>query len=135
MFHPLNFFAFPQSLALLATAVGSGSLSDAELLGRHPAIVSVGLALLSLGLICDIYLFVRLTRSLAIREPTADDSLFKIEPKPWSLDDLLFAVGALVIAWVVAEGTVVGAFKLAHVDQEAALPWLLLLEMLLRIAF
>ena len=135
MFHPLNFFPFPQSLALLTSAMGSGSLSDAELLGRYPAIVTAGAVLLSLGLICDIYLFVRFARTLAIREPAEQPSLLKIEAKPWSVDDLLFAIGALIITWVVAEGAVAGAFKLAHVEQETALPWLLLLEMLLRIVF
>jgi membrane protease YdiL (CAAX protease family) len=135
MFLPLNFLFSAQSMAVVATAVGSGNLSDAELLGRYPVIVTAGAVLLSLGLICDFYLLFRLTRSVAIREPTADESLLKIEPKPWGMDDLLFAIGALVLVWVVCEGTVLGAFKLTHVDQDGALPWLLFLEMLLRIVF
>ena len=135
MFLPLNFFSFLQFLAITGTAVGSGNLSDAELLGRYPMIVTVGAVLLSLGVICDIYLVFRLMRSLAIAEPTVDESLLKIEPKPWGMDDLLFAIGALILAWVVCEGTVLGAFKLAHVDQDSALPWLLLVEMLLRVVF
>src|SRR6266404_63379 len=130
----LSLNLFPQPMAILATAIGSGDLSDAEMLGRSPAIVAAGAVLLSLGLICDLYLLFRFTRSLAIREPTADESLLKIEPKPWGMDDLLFAIGALVIVWVVTEGSLLGAFKLAHVDLEDALPWLLLVEMLLRIA-
>ena len=98
-------------------------------------IVTVGAVLLSLGVICDIYLVFRLMRSLANPEPTVDESLLKIEPKPWGMDDLLFAIGALALVWVVCEGTVLGAFKLAHVDQDSALPWLLLVEMLLRVVF
>ena len=131
MFFSLNLF--PHSMAILATAVGSGDLSDAEILGRYPAVVAAGAILLSLGLICDFYLLFRLTRSLAIREPTADGSLFKVEPKTWGLDDVLFAIGAVVILWVVTEGTVLLAFKLAHVDEAGALPWLLLVEMFLRV--
>ena len=121
-------------MAFLATAVGSGNLSDAEMLERYPAIVTAGAILLSLGLICDLYLLFRLTRSLATRDPTADGSLFKIEPKPWGLDDVLFAIGAVVIVWVATEGTVLLAFKLAHVDEAGALPWLLLVEIFLRAA-
>ncbi len=125
----------PQSMAILATAVGSGDLSDAEMLGRYPAIVAAGAVLLSLGLICDIYLLFRLMRSLGIREPTADGSLLKIEPKPWGLNDLLLTVGALALVWTVCDGTFLLALKLAHIDQDDALPWLLALEMALRVIF
>src|ERR1017187_569861 len=131
MFLPLNLS--PQSMAILATAVGSGDLSDAEMLGRYPAVVTAGAVLLSLGLICDLYLLFRLTRSLATREPTAGGSLLKIEAKPWGMNDVLFAIGTVVIVWVVTEGTVLLAFKLAHVDEAGALPWLLLVEMFLRV--
>jgi membrane protease YdiL (CAAX protease family) len=133
MFLSLNLS--PQSMAILATAVGSGGLSDAEMLGRYPAIVTAGAVLLSLGLICDIYLLVRLTRSLAIREPTTDGPLLKVEPKPWGVNDVLFTMGTLVLLWAVCEGTFLLALKLAHMDQDGALPWLLALEMLLRVVF
>jgi membrane protease YdiL (CAAX protease family) len=133
MFLLLNLF--PQSMALLATALGSGDLSDAEILGRYPAVVTAGAILLSLGLICDVYLLIRLARSLAIREPTTEGPLLKIEPKPWGLNDLLFTLGALVLVWVVCDGTFLLALKIAHVDQDSALPWLLALEMVLRVAF
>jgi membrane protease YdiL (CAAX protease family) len=135
MFLPLNLLSFTHSLAVIASAVGPENISDAELLGRYPALVSMGVVLFLLGLICDFYLLLRFTRSLAISEPTADEALLKVEPKPWGMDDLLFAIGALVVAWVATEGTVLGAFKLAHVDQETAMPWLLLADMLLRIVF
>jgi membrane protease YdiL (CAAX protease family) len=133
MLLPLNLF--PQSMAILASAVGAGDLSDAEILTRYPAVVAAGAALLSLGLICDVYLLHRLTRSLAIRESAAGEVLFKVEPKPWGIDDLLFAMGVLALVWVVTEGTLSGALKLAHVDLESAMPWLLLLEMFLRVVF
>ena len=131
MFLLLNLF--PQSVAILAAAVGSSGLSDAELLGRYPAVVTAGAILLALGLICDFYLLFRLTRSLAIREPTTNGALFKVEPRPWGWNDVLFASGAVVIVWVVTEGTVLLVFKLAHVDEAGALPWLLLVEMFLRV--
>jgi len=130
----LSLNLFPQPMAILATAIGLGDPSDAEILGRYPAIIAAGAVLLSLGLICDLYLLFRLTKSLGVRELAADESLLKIEPKPWGVDDLLFTIGALVIVWVIIEGAVLGAFKLAHMDQENALPWLLLVEMLLRVA-
>jgi membrane protease YdiL (CAAX protease family) len=135
MFLPLNFSFLSHSLAVAASVTGSDNVSDVELLGRYPVVVSVAAGLLSLGLICDIYLFFRFTRSLAIHEPTTDKSLFKIEPKPWGMDDLLFAIGVVVLVWVATEGTFLGALKLAHVDEESALPWLLLLDMLLRVVF
>ncbi len=91
--------------------------------------------LLFLGVVCDIYLVFCFLRSLANPEPTADESLLKIEPKPWGIDDLLFAMGAMALVWVVCEGTLLGVFKLAHVDQDGALPWFLILEMMLRVAF
>ena len=97
MFFPLNLSFLSHSLAVLATVAGSDNVSDAEILGRYPVIVTVAAVLLSLGLICDIFLLVRFTRSLATREPTVDNSLFKIEPKPWGMDDLLFAIGVIVI--------------------------------------
>src|ERR1700722_4733981 len=125
----------PQSMAILATAVGSGDLSDAEILGRYPAVVTAGAVLLFLGLICDIYLLFRLTRSLAARESTTDESLLKIEPKPWGMNDLLFTIGALALVWTVCDGTFLLALKLAHIDQDDAVPWLLALEMVLRVAF
>jgi CAAX protease family protein len=133
MFLPLKFSFFLQSLAVATAAASSDNLSDAEVLSRYPVIVTVAAILFSLGLICDIYLLLRLTRSLAIPEPTADETFLKIEPKPWGMDDLLFAIGALVVAWIVTEGAILGGFKLAHVDQENAIPWLLLADMLLRI--
>ncbi len=133
MFSLLNLL--PQSMALLATALGSEGLSDAEILGRYPAVVTAGATLLSLGLICDVYLLIRLARSLAIREPMAEGSLLKIEPKPWGLNDLLFTMGAVVLVWVVCEGIFLLALKIAHVDQDSALPWLLALEMVLRVVF
>lgn len=135
MFFLLNLSFLSRPLAVIATAVDSGNLSDAEQLGHYPVIVAVAAILFSLGLICDIYLLLRLTRSLAIPEPTAEQTLLKIESKPWSVDDLLFAIGALVVAWVVTEGAVWGALKLAHVDQESAMPWLLLADMMLRVVF
>jgi membrane protease YdiL (CAAX protease family) len=135
MFFPLNLFSFTHFMAVAATAAGSCDLADAELLGRYPLIVTAGAVLFFLGLICDLYLLFRLTHFLAILQPTADETLLKIEPKPWSMDDLLFAMGALVLAWVACEGTVLGVLKLAHVDQEDAMPWLLVLEMLLRVVF
>jgi len=122
-------------MGILATAVGLGDLPDKEILGSNPVVVTAGAVLLSLGLICDLYLLFRLTRSLAIREPAGDETFLKIEPKPWGVHDLLFAAGALVIAWVAAEGTALGVFKLAHMDQEDAIPWLLILDMLLRVVF
>jgi hypothetical protein len=133
MFLSLNLF--PQSMAMLAAAIGSADLSDAEMLGRYPAVVTAGAVLLSLGLICDLYLLFRLTRSRAIREPMADGALLKIETKPWGLNDLLFTIGALVLVWTVCDGTFLLVLKLAHIDQDDALPWLLALEMVLRVAF
>ena len=121
-------------MAILATAVVSGDLSDAEMLGRYPAVVTAGAVLLSLGLICDLYLLFRLSRRMATRESTANGSLLKIEAKPWGANDVLFAIGALLLVWMAGEGTVLLVLKLAHVDEVSALPWLLSLEMLLRVA-
>jgi len=98
MFLLLNLFHFPQALAVTGTAIGSGNLSDAEMLARYPVLEAAGVVLLFLGVICDIYLVFRLMRSLAVPESTAGESLLKIEPKPWGMDDLLFAIGALVVA-------------------------------------
>src|SRR5580704_16992710 len=116
MFLLLNLF--PQSMTILAAAVGSGDLSDAEMLGRYPAIVAAGAVLLTLGLICDIYLLFRLMRVVATREPTADGSLLKIGPKPWGVNDLLFTIGALALVWTVCDGTFLLALKLARMDQD-----------------
>ena len=96
---------FPHSLAILATAVGSDSLSDAEILARYPAIVAVGLVLLFFGVICDICLAFRFLRPAPLPDQAVNESLLKIEPKPWGLDDVLYAIGALVLAWVVFDGT------------------------------
>jgi len=121
-------------MAILATAVGAGDLSDAEILGRYPAVVAAGAVLLTLGLICDVYLLFRLTRSLTNREPSSSEALLKINAKPWGVADLLFASGAVIIVWMVGEGIVLLVFKLAHVNEASTLPWVLAVEMFLRIA-
>ena len=126
---------FPQSLAVIAAAVNPSDLSEGELLARYPAVAIVAIVLLSLGLVCDLYLLFRVTRSSRSGPPTADASWPRIEPKPWGLDDLLIAIGALALAWLIVDGLTFGVIKLAHAqpDDETALPWVLSIEMLLRI--
>ncbi len=130
---PLNLF--PQFLAAVTTADGTGNLSEAELIARYPAIAAAIAILLSLGVICDLYLLYRFARPAPSNGHATEPSpRLKIDPKPWSLRDVLLATAALVLVLVAGDATVALILKLAHWDEDNALPWLLGVDMLLRIA-
>jgi membrane protease YdiL (CAAX protease family) len=129
---PLNLF--PQFLAAAAATVGSGNLSEGELIARYPALATAVTVLLSLGLIGDWYLLRRFARPAFASGQALNKPLLKIEPKPWSLHDVWFVTGVLVLVLGVVELIATLAVKLARVDEGVALPWLLGMDMLLRLA-
>ena len=129
---PLNLF--PQFLAAAAGTVGSGNLSEGELIGRYPALATAVAVLLSLGLLGDFYLFWRFARPALAGGQAANKPLLKIGLKPWSLHDVWFVTAVLVLALGLAELVVALVVKLTRVDEGAALPWLLGTDLLLRLA-
>jgi membrane protease YdiL (CAAX protease family) len=122
---------FPQLLA--ASAVGPGSLSERELIAQHPAIAAAVTVLLSLGLLGDLYLLRRYARPTLANGQATDQPLLKIGPKPWSLHDVLYVTGVLVLVLGAFEIIAILVIKFTHVDEAVALPWLLGMDMLLRV--
>ena len=130
---PLNLF--PQFLAAVTTADGPGNLSEAELITRYPALAAAIALLLSLGVLCDLYLLHLFARpSPPNGQTTSGSPRLKIDPKPWSMHDLLIATAALVLVLVAGDATVALVFKLAHQNDDTTLPWLLGVDILLRVA-
>ena len=125
---------FPQFLAAAATTVGSGTLSEQELIARYPIIATAVTILLSLGLLADLYLLVKFARPALANAQATNTPLLKIGPKPWSLHDVLHVTGVLVLVLGAAEGIAMLVVKFARVDEAVALPWLLGMDMLLRLA-
>jgi membrane protease YdiL (CAAX protease family) len=123
----------PQYVAAASSTVGPNHLSEAELLSRYPVIAEAAAVLLSLGVICDLYLLFRYAKPAPANGPAAPVSALKIDPKPWSLRDLWFATGALVLVLVAGDGIVMLALKLARLDYDGSLPWLLVTDVLLRL--
>jgi membrane protease YdiL (CAAX protease family) len=133
MHFPLNLFT--HFLAVAATAAGSDTLSEPDLIARYPAIAVTTVVLLSAGLICDLYLLFRFARPALSGNPsTGNGPALKIDPKPWNLRDLLVAASALVLVLVAGELVVTLTFYLIHRDQDGAMPWLLGTDMTLRVA-
>jgi membrane protease YdiL (CAAX protease family) len=125
---------FPQFLAAAATTIGSRNLSERELIARYPVIATAVTLLLSLGLLADLYLLVKFARpALASRQAT-NPPLLKIEPKPWSLHDVLHVTALLVLVFGALEIIATLLIKLARVDEAVGLSWLLGMDMLLRLA-
>lgn len=131
MCFPLN---FPPLLAVAAAAIGSGSLSEEELVSRYPIVANSVVILLSLGLICDLYLLYRFARPSPADGQVPEAPRLKIDTKPWDMHDLFLAAGALVLALVAGQLAVTLALKIAHMDEDSAMPWLLATDMVLRIA-
>jgi hypothetical protein len=130
---PLNLF--PQFLAAVTTADGVGNLSETELIARYPAIAAAIAVLLSLGVICDLYLLYRFARPAPSNGQTAQASpRLKIAPTPWSMRDLLLATAALVLVLVAGEVTVMLVLKLAHWEGDRASSSLLAVGMVLEVA-
>jgi membrane protease YdiL (CAAX protease family) len=132
MYVPLNLF--PQFLAAVAASDSAGALSEAELIARYPAIAAAIAVLLSLGVICDLYLLHRFARPAPSNGQTLEASpRFKIDPKPWNMRDVLLAMAALVLVLLGGNVAVTLTLKLAHWDEDKTLPWLLGVDMLLRV--
>ncbi|HVM61568.1 MAG TPA: CPBP family intramembrane glutamic endopeptidase [Verrucomicrobiae bacterium] len=130
MHFPFNFFI--QFLA--AAATGPESLSEAQLIARYPVLGVATFVLLVVGLLCDLYLLLRVVRPALSDSPSAGGTpSLQIDAKPWNMRDLLVS-SALVALLLVGEITVALIFQVAHRDVEDALPWLLAMDMALRVA-
>jgi membrane protease YdiL (CAAX protease family) len=134
MSFPLNFL--PLLLAAVDSSTSADNLSEAELVARYPAIAVTGVVLLSLGLICNLYLLFRFMRRSTSNQGSPEEPLLKIEPQPWGMKELMFATIALILVWSAVDGTVLLGLKLVHIglDDDRALPWLLVTEMVVRIS-
>jgi len=130
---PLNLFH--QFLATATSATNAASLTDEEVILQYPAISVTAAILLFLGLICDGYLLYQFARPSRSQEvPALEAPRFKIDPKPWSAQDLVYAAGALLLVLATGGLIVVLALKFTHLDDDAALPWLLGADMVGRVA-
>ena len=132
MHFPFNFFI--HSLAAAATTTSPDSLSEPELIARYPALAAATALLLLAGLICDLYLLFRFARPALSNPPsTADGPVLKIDSKPWNMRDLLAAISTLVLVLLAGELVVTLTFHFMHWGQESAVPWLLAVDMTLRV--
>jgi membrane protease YdiL (CAAX protease family) len=125
---------FPHFLAAAVAGTGAGDLSEAELIARYPAVAFAFTVLISLGLLADLYLVLRFARPRPATGATANQPVLKIGPKPWGLRDLWFVASLLVLALGGVEVIVALVAKFAHLDEAVALPWLLGMDMLVRLA-
>jgi membrane protease YdiL (CAAX protease family) len=134
MSFPLNFLT--PCLAAVDSSVGADNLTEAQLIARYPAIAVTGALLLSLGLICNLYLLFRFTRRPTPGQGSTQEPLLKIEPQSWGMNELMFATVALILIWTVVDGTFMLALKLTHMDVEddRVMPWLLTTEMVIRVS-
>jgi uncharacterized protein len=137
----LNFFQRGMLLAMGAASpdlvrkvgVSLADLSEAELVARYPVMAAVTVLLLVLGLVCDLYLLLHLGKRLKPSTTGTVEPFLRIEPKPWTIQDLLFAMGVLILVFVGGNNLLALGLKLAHVDGISVMPWLLALETVLRI--
>ena len=121
---------FLPRLMVLATGTSElNRLSEAQLIAQYPALVTATILLFSVGVLCDVYLLFRLVRMVASPSPT-DEPILRIGPKPWAIPDLLFATGAVILVLAAGNGLVALGLKLAHMEEENAMPWLLASNML-----
>ena len=135
MYFPLNLFH--QFLGVATGATNAANRTDEELILQYPAVAASAAILLVLGLICDVYLLYKFAGpSKSPDQPDVQVPRFKIDLKPWGMKELLFTVGALLLLFA-AGGLIVDlVLKFKHVDMDvdAALPWLLPLDMVARVA-
>ena len=124
---------FLQLLGTAPSAVGPDNLSDTELLTRYPVIAEVAVTLLALGVICILYVLFRYGRPRPADGSDSPSATFKVDPKPWDLRDLWFITGVLVLVLLAGNAITALILKLAHVDEDGSLPWLLVTDMLLRL--
>jgi hypothetical protein len=119
--------------AATAATVSPASRPEMELMARQPLFAAGAAALFLFGLVADAFLLLRVAeaRSLpaARRKP-----VLKVGAKPWDIPELaqvaltLLAVflGSSLVFWLVV--------RLMKLNEAAATPWLVLMELLLRIA-
>ena len=122
---------FPPLLLQAATTANSASFSQTELVARYPAIAAASAVLLGLGFACDIYLFLLLWRRVHPSPTEAVEPMLRVAVKPWTMQDLAFVTGAVILAFALANSLMSIGLKLAHVNDERSTPWFLTLEMLL----
>ncbi len=79
-------------------------MSEAELLATHPILAGAAVGLFALGLLCDIYLLIRLILSQR-RPESASPFTFKITSKPWGI--LEIAVGGAAMCAIFACGSLI----------------------------
>lgn len=126
------FNLFPALLAQTAATTSAAGLSEAELLAKYPGIALVASVLFGLGILCDLYLITRYTR----RSSTPDSGqtpLFQVTPKPWGIQELLILVALFFGVFAIGNSVAALVMKLAHINEEHAIPGLLLLEVAMRL--
>ena len=116
----LNFL--PRLIASETGAADLNRLSETGLMAQYPAVATTTFLLLGIGFLCDLYLLSWLNKRLSATER---DPLLRVGPKPWSLRDLSFATGALVLILATGNAVVVIGLKLSHRQDVDAMPWML----------
>jgi membrane protease YdiL (CAAX protease family) len=128
---PLKLFL--TTLPATSSAADVAGLSEAELLARYPALAIAAGILFLLGLICDAYLLIRLTR--ANHAMTAGKStLFKVESKPWGLPELGVATIIVLVVLATGSGTLLALSQRLHWDETDETSLLLAGQMFMYVA-
>jgi len=121
--------------AAAAIATGPDTLLEREIIGRYPAIAAAAGVLLLAGLVCDLYLLVRFIQPVLSDNPSSGGGpALKVDAKPWDMHDLLTATSALIFVLLAGELVVTLTFHFMHWSQDSSVPWLLAVDMILRVA-
>ena len=121
----------PTLMALATSTVSPVNLSKADLVARYPVLAVAAALFLGVGLVCDVYLLFRLSRCARASTTDAAEPLLRVEPKPWSIRDVLSAASAVVLLFAVCNSVLALGLKFAQIDETRSTPWFLALEMLL----
>ena len=115
----------------IAAAVNPALLSEEQLLRQYPALSYSFLILFGLGLLCDVYLFVRFTR-LDRRQHHWQSTFFRIGAPTWGIEALILVIAAVVPIWY-GLGTLAAMLACAaRLDPDHSLAVLLCSELLVR---
>lgn len=120
-------------LAQVAPASRFSELSEAELLALYPVIAIGGTVLFVVGLICDVYLVARIARAMRAA-PAEENSLLRVETKPWGIHELAMATAAILAVLIIGSGLFYAAARALRLGESDENSFLLAGEVLLRFA-
>jgi membrane protease YdiL (CAAX protease family) len=115
----------------IAAAANPALLSEEQLFRQYPALSHSLMILFGLGLLCDVYLFARLT-GIGRKQRHGQSALFRVGAPPWGLEALILVIATLVPISI-GLGTLAALLaRVLKLDSDHSLAVLLCGELLLR---